>query len=77
MRPFVVQGRCDYRGCGDGASAPVKIKCGRHCHSLICLLQVRGESRFLQEWLTWHLFVGYSHIVVYYEDPDDGTLDGK
>ena len=49
----------------------------RHWHDFLLLLQVRGESRFLQEWLTWHLFVGYSHIIVYYEDPDDGTLDGK
>ena len=51
-----------------------------HCRNdttVVAVTMVRGDSRYIQEWLTWYLFVGYSHIVVYYEDPEDGTLDGE
>ena len=57
----------------DRASRTLAFK---RCPESLLPAQVRGEGRYIQEWLTWHLFVGYSHIVVFYEDPDDGTLDG-
>lgn len=49
--------------------------CERPSIKLVAAIMTRSEGRYIQEWLLWHLFVGFSHFLVYYEDPDDGTLD--
>jgi hypothetical protein len=56
------------------ALARASRKCAHSSLTLVAAVMVRNEGRYIQEWLTWHLQAGYSHFLVYYDDPEDGTL---
>jgi hypothetical protein len=44
-------------------------------HTLVAMIRVKDEARFLPEWLAHHIGLGVEHVVVYDNNSSDGTAD--